>query len=125
MLLGMTDDVNKFYKVWANKTQLPNGLFEQRYYSNGNLAPSWGLQIDETASMIIGISKLSDKNNYFDITRKAVSGMISFLDENFISKPCYDLWEERKDSHLYSTASIYYGLEAARGILADNEKYFL
>ena len=99
MLLGMTDDVNKFYKVWANKTQLPNGLFEQRYYSNGNLAPSWGLQIDETASMIIGISKLSDKNNYFDITRKAVSGMISFLDENFISKPCYDLWEERKDSH--------------------------
>jgi len=122
-LLGMKDEVEKFYSIWANKTQLPNGLFEQRYYSNGNLAPSWGVQIDETASMIIGINKLPNKSDYTNIVEKATTGMINFLDENFISKPCYDIWEERKDSHLYSTASIYYGLESARNILKDDEKY--
>jgi len=119
MELGMEDDVNKFYSIWAEKTQLSNGLFEQRYYSNGQLAPSWGIQIDETASMVIGISKLSNKKDYFRIVEKAVIGMINFLNERFISKDCYDLWEERRDSHLYSTSSIYYALEAARDVLKD------
>jgi len=118
-LLGMQDLVKKFYSVWAEKTQLKNGLFEQRYYSNGELAPSWGIQIDETASMVIGISKLENKKEYKKIVEKAVIGMFSFLDENFLSKNCFDLWEERKGSHLYSICAIYKALEEARDILKD------
>jgi len=120
LLLGMEDKVNNFYSKWAKITQLPSGLFEQRYYSNGQLAPSWGVQIDETASMIIGINKLKNKEDYSSIVSKATVGMINFLDENFVSKPCYDLWEERKDAHLYSTASIYNALEASREILKNS-----
>ncbi len=123
LLLGMEDMVNKFYSVWAESTQLPNGLFEQRYYSDGNLAPSWGLQIDETASIIIGIGDLENKMDFAPIVEKATQGMIEFLDENFISKPCYDIWEERKDTHLYSNAAIYKGFESARSILKDFDKY--
>ncbi len=123
LLLGMNDMVNKFYSVWAEKTQLPNGLFEQRYYSDGNLAPSWGIQIDETASMIIGIDALPNKKDYAPIVQKATEGIISFLDDNYVSRPCYDIWEERKDVHLYSNASIYKGLECARNVLQDDDKY--
>ena len=119
--LGMNEEVNKFYSVWANKTQLTNGLFEQRYYSNGELAPSWGIQIDETSAMIIGISKIKDKSKYINIVKNAVGGLISFLNSNYISKACYDLWEIRKDSHLYSTASIYKALELSREMLKDYE----
>lgn len=119
--LGMTELVNKFYSVWAEKTQLTNGLFEQRYYSNGELAPSWGIQIDETASVIIGIGKLKNKKKYKDVVMKATLGMISFINNEFISKPCFDLWEERKGSHLYSTASIYEALKVARKILETFE----
>lgn len=119
--LGMTELVDKFYNVWAEKTQLTNGLFEQRYYSNGELAPSWGIQIDETASIIIGIGKLKDSKKYKDVVSKAVFGLISFLNHDFISKPCFDLWEERKGSHLYSTASIYEALKVARRILKEFE----
>lgn len=115
--LGMNDLVEKFYSVWAEKTQLSNGLFEQRYYSNGELAPSWGIQIDETASIIIGIGKLKDAKKHKNIVKKAVYGLISFLNEDFISKSCFDLWEERRDSHLYSTASIYEALKVAKKIL--------
>ena len=121
--LGLSDMVSKFYSIWANKTQLNNGLFEQRYYSNGELAPSWGIQIDETASMVIGISKLNNASDYSNIVSNALTGMIGFLNENYISKPCYDLWEERKDTHLYSTASIYHALEAGRTILQNNPEY--
>lgn len=117
--LGMQDEVNKFYSVWASKTQFESGLFEQRYYSNGELAPSWGMQIDETASMIIGISKLKNSKDYYKIVEKAICGLISFLDDKFISRGCYDIWEERKDSHLYSTASIYKALEAGREVIKD------
>lgn len=124
--LGMTELVDKFYSVWAEKTQLTNGLFEQRYYSNGELAPSWGIQIDETASVIIGVGQLKSKENYKDVVKKAALGLISFLNDKFISKSCFDLWEERKDSHLYSTASIYEALKVAREILInDKESEFL
>lgn len=119
--LGMTELVDKFYSVWAEKTQLSNGLFEQRYYSNGELAPSWGIQIDETASIIIGIGKLKNAYDYKKIIMKATFGLISFLNEEFISKDCYDLWEERKGSHLYSTASIYEALKTAKKILNKSE----
>ena len=118
--LGMTELVDKFYSVWAEKTQLSNGLFEQRYYSNGELAPAWGIQIDETSSIIIGIGHLKTPLKYKEVVMKATFGLISFLNEEFISKPCYDLWEERKGSHLYSTSSIYEALKVAKDIL----KYF-
>ena len=80
----MTELVEKFYKIWAEKTQLTNGLFEQRYYSNGELAPSWGIQIDETSSVIIGISKLKNPKKYKDVIMKATFGLISFLNDDFI-----------------------------------------
>ena len=120
--LGMKDLVKQFYSVWAEKTQLSNGLFEQRYYSNGELAPIWGIQIDETASIIVGIGKLKNPEKYTEIVKKAVYGLITFLNDQFISKPCYDLWENRRESHLYSTASIYEALKVAKKILKNQEE---
>lgn len=117
--LGLEELVEKFYSVWAEKTQLTNGLFEQRYYSNGQLAPSWGIQIDETASIIIGIGNLKEPHKYKEVVMKATMGLIEFLDEKYLSKECYDLWEERKGQHFYSTASIYKALKVSKEILKD------
>ena len=36
-------------------TQSKSGMWEQRFYTDGRLAPCWGYQIDETASVIFGI----------------------------------------------------------------------
>lgn len=112
-LLGMNELLNKFYNNWAIKAQLPNGLFEQRYYSNGELAPAWGLQIDETAAILIGASRHVDYLSLEDLIIKATVALIDFVDERGVSKPCFDLWEERKGVHLYSTASIYEALKVA------------
>ena len=54
-ILKMDKETEKFYKVFCKKTQSKNGMWEQRFFSDGRLAPCWGYQIDETASVILGI----------------------------------------------------------------------
>ena len=31
-ICGMNEEAERFYLVWAKKTQLPNGAWQQRYY---------------------------------------------------------------------------------------------
>lgn len=124
-IMKMDDLLHKFYNNWAKKAQLENGLFEQRYYSNGELAPSWGMQIDETSAIIIGLSKHVNYLFLEDLILKATVALMNFVDDNGLSKPCYDLWEERKGVHLYSTASIYEALNRSYEMLKmiDEIKY--
>ena len=124
-ILGMEEMLNRFYHTWAEKAQLSTGLFEQRYYANGELAPSWGLQIDETAAILIGVSRQVNYLFLEELIFKATIALMNFVDDNGLSKSCYDLWEERKGIHLYSTASIYEALTCAYEMLKmiDENKY--
>lgn len=54
-ILKMEREAEKFYKVFCKKTQSKNGMWEQRFYTDGRLAPCWGYQIDETASVVYGV----------------------------------------------------------------------
>lgn len=124
-LLGMNEDVERFYTIWASKAQLDNGLFEQRYYVNGELAPSWGVQIDETSAMLIGINKFGKCRKLEEIIFKATEALLNFLDDKYLPNPSFDLWEERKGVHLYSSVSIYEALKASKDMLnkIDRNKY--
>ena len=124
-ILGLTNLTDKFYDVWVRKAQLNSGLFEQRYYSNGELAPSWGIQIDETAAILIGIYHNQKFKKLETIIVSAITGLLEFIDQDYLSKDCFDLWEERKGKHLYSTASIYAGLYVGKEMLEklNKEKY--
>lgn len=116
-LLGMNESVEKFYTIWATKAQLENGLFEQRYYVSGELAPSWGMQIDETSAMLIGMNKFGKCRKLESVVYKATDALLNFLSENFLPQTSYDLWEERKGVHLYSSVSIYEALKAGKDML--------
>ena len=54
-IVKMEKETEKFYKVFCKKTQSKNGMWEQRFYTDGKLAPCWGYQIDETASVVYGV----------------------------------------------------------------------
>ncbi len=54
-ILKMEKETEKFYKVFCKTTQSKNGMWEQRFYTDMKLAPCWGYQIDETASVVYGI----------------------------------------------------------------------
>lgn len=118
-ILGLSRITDRFYNVWARKAQLDSGLFEQRYYSNGELAPSWGIQIDETAAILIGIHENGKYRKLEILIIKAITALLNYIDNDYLSKECFDLWEERRGKHLYSTASIYAGLKVGKEMLAS------
>lgn len=122
-VLGMNEEVDKFYKVFCKQTQSKNGMWEQRFFSDGKLAPCWGYQIDETASVVYGVYSHYEymKNEKFlkdtlpmcekavDFLKRYVNDVIQKTNKYHVS---YDLWEMCEDVHLYSLASIYAAFEA-------------
>ena len=62
----MHEETEKFYTIFSKNTQSKNGMWEQRFYTDGRLAPCWGYQIDETASIVYGVyehyKQTKDKN---------------------------------------------------------------
>ena len=136
-ILNMTKETEKFYKIFCKNTQSKNGMWEQRFYTDGKLAPCWGYQIDETASVVYGINehyKKTKEMKFLKDTLKICESATKFLyiymdnilgtrDESDIVKNeieetyhtkgreklplSYDIWEMHEGVHLYSLASIY------------------
>ena len=129
--VGMTEEAEKFYSVFCKKTQSKNGMWEQRFYTDGRLAPCWGYQIDETASIVYGVYqhyKLTHDKEFlqktYDMCQKAIETLGTFL---FVSSvtfasvnktkeikiiESYDLWEMHEGIHLYSLSAIYAAFKA-------------
>ncbi|HHW31294.1 MAG TPA: glycoside hydrolase [Clostridiaceae bacterium] len=114
---GLKEMVDKFYE-WTANTQEDDGSWSQRYFMDGNLAPSWGLQIDETGTIIWGILQhylqtgdAAFLTNMWNNVKKGVEFLIKFLDKSTgLPGPSYDLWEERFGVHAYSSAAVYAGI---------------
>ncbi len=120
---GLYQDTARFYD-WAVRVQDTEGFWHQRYHMNGNLAPSWGIQIDETGSVLFGMLKHyhATKDRLFldrmwPAVVRAADFLKGFIDSDTgLPQPSFDLWEERKGEHTYSTAAVIAGLNAAAEI---------
>ena len=121
--LGMEDEVAKFYNVFCKKTQSKSGMWEQRFFSDGRLAPCWGYQIDETASVISGVLdhylRTKDKEflkESFKMCEKSTTFLLKYMydiiDEKNEMRLSYDLWEEHEGISIYSVASIFAAFNA-------------
>lgn len=117
-IMGMEKETEKFYKNFCKNTQSKNGMWEQRFYTDGKLAPSWGYQIDETASVIYGVYQHYKKTNdekflkeNLKMCEKAVEFLLKYIKEieteNSKMQKSYDIWEESEGIHAYSLASIF------------------
>ena len=136
-ILNMTKETEKFYKVFCKNTQSENGMWEQRFYTDGKLAPCWGYQIDETASVIYGVNEHYKKTKEIKFLKdtlkmceKATRFLFIYMDnilgtrdesdvvkneieETYHTKEreklpiSYDIWEMNEGVHLYSLAAIY------------------
>ena len=80
--LKMVKETEKFYDSFCQKTQSRNGMWEQRFYTDGRLAPCWGYQIDETASVIHGVYehyKETKNVKFLDNSLKMCENAIDFI----------------------------------------------
>ena len=121
-ILKMNKETEKFYKVFCKKTQSKNGMWEQRFYTDGKLAPCWGYQIDETSSVVYGVYehyKYSKSEKFLkdnlQMCEKAIDFLKRYVKDIFEKTNkyhvSYDLWEMSEGIHLYSLASIYAAFE--------------
>lgn len=153
-ILKMKKETEKFYKVFCKNTQNADGMWEQRFYTNGNLAPCWGYQVDETASVVYGVYehyRVTKDSKFLKDTYKMCEDAIKFLNkyiENLIglsdeedvvkkeiedkyktfnhryNKPSYDIWEMKEGVHLYSLSSIFAAYTAMIDINGIVEIYY-
>ena len=150
-LLKMQDESKDFYLKFCRNTQSKNGMWEQRFFTNGNLAPCWGYQIDETASVIYGVNehyKITNDLEFLKQSKKMCENACEFLfkyienilkvDEKDIVKKeilsnfdqtkkiqnrlSYDIWEMNEGVHIYSLACIYAAFGAMLNIEDEIQK---
>lgn len=145
-ILKMTKEAERFYKVFCKSTQSKTGMWEQRFYTDGRLAPCWGYQIDETASVVYGVYSHYEytKDEKFlkdnlSMCERAIAFLKRYIKqcleiEDLIIDPVkeeiknssyankekihvsYDLWEMHEGIHLYSLASIYSAFDCIQKI---------
>ncbi len=119
--LGMDKEVEKFYKNFCQTTQSQDGKWEQRFYTNGRIAPSWGYQIDETASVIYGVydyymykKDIKFLKENLKMCEKATKYIEKYIEDILQNKNnmqlSYDIWEECESIHTYSLAAIFAAL---------------
>lgn len=126
-ICGMTEEAERFYLVWAKKAQLPNGAWQQRYYLDGKLAPSWGIQMDEIASIIYGAwehyeftKKIRFLEEMWGVIKPATLYLMNNIDsETGLPNPSYDLWEERFGEHSYTAAAVVGALRCSANMAEE------
>ena len=107
---------------WLVRTQAPEGLWLQRHWTDGRLAPSWGFhQVDETGTILFAFEaaceELGDptlERELWPAMRRGAEFLLAFHDPGTgLARPSVDLWEERVGQHTYTAAAVYGGLCAA------------
>lgn len=107
---------------WLARAQAPEGLWLQRYWTDGSPAPAWSPhQLDETGIVLFACEaawrELADETLDHDLWPSARAGatfLAGFLDEETgLLLPSVDLWEQDDAQHAYTSAAAAGGLRAA------------
>ena len=111
---------------WYEATQLPSGLWGQRYWADGHMGPSWSLredfhQVDQSAAAVIGMAEAaladgspdSDFADDWPYIREGALALEATVDDNGLHKLACDLWETYCGVFVYSNAAIFRALTLA------------
>jgi glucoamylase len=115
------DDLAKRALRWLPTAQEPEGLWLQRHWTNGSLAPSWCRhQLDETGAILFAYEaawkSLGDRTLDADLwpsARRAAEFLLGTIEADGLPVATADLWEEREGRHAFTAAAIHGGLRAA------------
>lgn len=112
---------------WLVRAQGADGLWEQRNWTDGSLAPSWGTQLDETGAVLFAygqaLATLEDhglRELLWPSVQRGADALVRILDPvTGLPAPSMDLWEERVGLHAYTAATAWAGLRAAATIARE------
>ena len=125
---GRTDLAGRALR-WLPTAQEPEGLWLQRHWTDGSLAPSWCKhQLDETGAILFAYEAawrtLRDEQLDADLwpsARRAAEFLLGTIEEDGIPCSTADLWEEREGRHAFTAAAVYGGLRSAAAMARRHE----
>lgn len=128
-LAARRNDLAKHALRWLPGAQEAEGLWLQRHWTDGTLAPSWCKhQLDETGAILFAYDaawrELRDEQLDADLwpsARRAAGFLLGTIEEDGIPCSTADLWEEREGRHAFTAAAIYGGLRAAASMAQRHE----
>lgn len=115
---------------WLARHQAPEGLWLQRHWTDGALAPAWSLhQLDETGVALFASEaawrELQDEaldRELWPSVRRGADFLCGFRDrETGLPLASVDLWEQDDAQHAYTAAAAVGGLRAAAASAARHE----
>jgi GH15 family glucan-1,4-alpha-glucosidase len=114
---------------WLPTAQDPCGVWLQRHWTDGTVAPSWcAHQLDETATVLFayeaawrGLRDGELDTALWPSARTAANFLVGALDDDGLPVETADLWEERGGCHAYTAASVVGGLRAAAAMAERHE----
>ena len=129
LLASRRTDLARRALLWLPTAQEESGLWLQRHWTDGSLAPSWcAHQIDETGSVLFAYEaawrELRDEaldEALWPSARRAADYLLTTLDAQGIPCETADLWEERGGCHAYTSAAVAAGLTAAAALARRHE----
>ena len=129
-LAGGRGDLAAAALRWLARAQAPEGLWLQRHWTDGALAPSWGMhQGDETGAVLFAYESawraLGDEEldrSLWPSAKRAGSFLAAFVDpDTGLPRASVDLWEQHEGQHSYTAAATVGGLDAAAAMAARHE----
>ena len=110
-------------------------MWEQRFYTDGRLAPCWGYQIDETAAVVFGVYnhyKETQEKKFLKDNLKMCEKAVKYLEKyitNILEEEnnmpiSYDLWEMHEGTSIYAISSIFAAFDAMIKIYEELKEEF-
>jgi glucoamylase len=123
------DDLARRALRWLPTAQEPEGLWLQRHWTSGALAPSWCRhQLDETGAILFAYEaawrQLGDERldaELWPSARRAADFLLGAIEQDGLPVATADLWEEREGRHAFTAAAIAGGLRAAAAMARRHE----
>ena len=124
-------DQSQHFLEFALACQSPDGSFLHRHFPDGAIGSTWHpppfLQVDQTATVVAAVwhhfKQGSDPDvllQLWPLVKGAANFLTAFRDPSTgLPAPSFDLWEERKGIHTYSTATVIHALERAARIAGE------
>ena len=120
-LAAARDDLARSALRWLPTAQEPEGLWLQRHWTDGALAPSWCRhQLDETGAILFAYEaaweQLRDEeldDELWPSAQLAADFLLGTIEPDGLPLATADLWEERDGRHAFTAAAISAGLGAA------------
>lgn len=120
---GYHREAGMFYEFAAG-VQNPDGSWEQRYFTDGLRASTWGRQIDQVGAVLWGCFhhfSITGDGKFLEKIKPTVYSAAGYLTErintdNGLQTATMDLWEDNMAQSTYASAAAYGGLKGAAGL---------